>query len=385
MPSLRVMLDQLLAPVPGGIGRYATEMTRELIAGAPDGWDVVGVVSAVSAADAARVVARLPGLARVARLPVSRRIASLAWSRGFLTGLVDEPLYAPGLFAPVRAARPAGSEGQTSVTVHDTVPWTHPELLTPHGAAWHRAMTTRAWEGADAIFVTTAAIRDALTTILGPREGVYLAPAAPSPALSLGDDADARALALGLPERYLLSVGTLEPRKGLSALVGALALPETQGLPLLVVGPTGWGRLDLARVAADAGLQPGRVRPLGWLDDADLAVVMARATVFVYPSYAEGFGLPILEAFSFGVPVVHSDDPALVEVAGGVGVVVPRLPFPEFCPAIARAVGMTLSKLGEASAASDRRARARAFSWRRSAASIWSVHLALTTQGNPGG
>jgi glycosyltransferase involved in cell wall biosynthesis len=112
---------------------------------------------------------------------------------------------------------------------------------------------------------------------------------------------------------------------------------------------------------------------------------MARATVFVYPSYAEGFGLPILEALSFGVPVVHSDDPALVEVAGGVGVVVPRLPFPEFCPAIARAVGMSLSNLGEESAASDRRARARAFSWRRSAASIWSVHLALTTQGKPGG
>ena len=124
------------------------------------------------------------------------------------------------------------------------------------------------------------------------------------------------------------------------------------------------------------------MRPLGRLDDADLAVVLDRATLFVYPSLAEGFGLPIVEAFKFGLPVIHSDDPALVEVAAGASLVVERPAAPTddaaYTDRLAAAIGRVLSD-GELSArlgvlASD---RARAFSWRDSAERVWQLHADL--------
>ena len=149
--------------------------------------------------------------------------------------------------------------------------------------------------------------------------------------LTLPVDADVRAAALALPSQYLLSVGTLEPRKGIAPLIRSLAQTGSVDLPLLIVGQAGHGDLDVAAIAAEAGLPPGRVRMLGYLPDADLAVVLDRASVFVFPSLAEGFGLPVIEAFHFGTPVVHSDDPAVLEVSAGAGVSVP-LEDPEGYP-----------------------------------------------------
>ena len=124
------------------------------------------------------------------------------------------------------------------------------------------------------------------------------------------------------------------------------------------------------------------MRPLGRLVDGDLAVALDRATLFVYPSVAEGFGLPIVEAFKFGLPVIHSDDAALVEVAAGASVVVER-PAPgeddePYAERLAAAIGRVLSD-AELSArlrvlASD---RARAFSWRDSAERVWQLHADL--------
>ena len=88
-------------------------------------------------------------------------------------------------------------------------------------------------------------------------------------------------------------------------------------LPLLVVGQPGWGGVDLSARARALGLVDGRVRELGRLSDPDVAVVLSRAAALLMPSRAEGFGLPVLEAMHLGVPVIASDAPALVEVAGG--------------------------------------------------------------------
>ena len=125
-----------------------------------------------------------------------------------------------------------------------------------------------------------------------------------------------------LPGQYILAVGTLEPRKGFDILLDALAL----GLPArplsAVVGQPGWGGTDVAAEAARRGIAD-RVRVLGRLSDDELAAVLAGATASVVPSRAEGFGLPLLEAMSRGVPIIHSDVPALVEVAGGTGICVP--------------------------------------------------------------
>ena len=136
-------------------------------------------------------------------------------------------------------------------------------------------------------------------------------------------------------------------------------------------------------MAAAAGLPEDRVRPLGRLEDADLAVVLDRATLFVYPSLAEGFGLPIVEAFKFGLPVIHSDDPALVEVAAGASLVVERAAS---CHGRRRATPTaSRPRSGGCCPTASSRARlgvlasdrARAFSWRDSAERVWQLHADL--------
>jgi glycosyltransferase involved in cell wall biosynthesis len=127
---------------------------------------------------------------------------------------------------------------------------------------------------------------------------------------------------LDLPARYVLAVGTIEPRKGIDVLVDAVAALE--GTVLVLAGQPGWGGIDPVALAAERGLPADRLRVLGKVTDAELATVLRRADVLAVPSLAEGFGLGLLEAMAAGVPVVHTDVPALAEVAGGAGVMVPR-------------------------------------------------------------
>jgi glycosyltransferase involved in cell wall biosynthesis len=197
--------------------------------------------------------------------------------------------------------------------VHDAVPWTFPETLTARGVRWHRAMVERAALTADLLVVPTQAVADALARHLPLRE-VLVVGEGVSASLALPADAEERAARLALPERFLLSVATLEPRKGLRELVTALA--DVPGLPLYCAGQTGWGDAGIAAGPADVHL-------LGQVSDADLAVLISRATALVVPSYDEGFGLPLLEGMSLGTPVLTSDAPALVEVAGGAALAVP--------------------------------------------------------------
>jgi glycosyltransferase involved in cell wall biosynthesis len=226
-------------------------------------------------------------------------------------GTGPDVVHAPTLLLPPRRGRPL------VVTIHDAVPWTHPETLTPRGVRWHRAMAARAAGSADAVVVPTRAVEQILRRHLElPRvevigEGVTAALA------SLPADAAERRRRLDLPTGgYLLSLATVEPRKGLDVLLAALADPAGPDLPLLVVGQPGWGDVDPMRMATDLGLADGRVRLLGRLSDDDLSVALAGATALVVPSRAEGFGLPVLEGMSAGVPVVTSEAPALLEVGG---------------------------------------------------------------------
>ena len=374
MTRLHVVLDQMVAPVPGGIGRYTVELTRALIRRAPEGADVDGLVSAVSASTRAAVADQLPGISGVTALPLERRLLARAWQAGLVTGVPRGSVHAPSLLAPLGRA----GARRTAVTVHDAVPWTHPETLTPRGVAWHRAMAERAARFADAIVVPTHAVAEELREYVDFGDRVRVIGGAVAEAIAVPPDADARAAALGLPPEYVVAVGTLEPRKGLGALIRALSSPRAPSVPLVVVGPAGWGDVDVEQAARDAGLEPGRVITTGKVSDADLAVALSRADAFVMPSLAEGFGLPVLEAMSLGTPVIHSDVPALDEVAGGAGFMIADGTPDDRPERIAEALADVLGDDDlRWSLAARGLERSRAYSWSDSADRVWSLHAEL--------
>ncbi|OJX62615.1 MAG: hypothetical protein BGO95_07785 [Micrococcales bacterium 73-13] len=377
MSELRVVLAQLLAEVPGGIGRYAAELAAALVETAPEGREVVGVVPAATAEALDRVRAAVPGLERIAALPRSGRALALAWQLGSVSRAALPPgsaTHGTSLLTPL-ARRRGGSVVVT--TIHDAVPWTHPETLTRFGAQWHRTMGRRAQRFADAVVVPSRAVADELAERLDLGDRVHVIGGAPSARLAVRADAEARARRLGLPSGYVLAVGTLEPRKGLDALIAAMAHPEAPDLPLVVAGPRGWGDVDLDSLAAAAGLPAGRLLATGRIDDEDLAVVYDRATAFAMPSRAEGFGLPVVEAMRLGVPVVHSDAPALVEVAGAAGVAVPLAPADGYPARLAAALAEAVEPARAAELRAAGLARAADFSWRRSAQAVWALHAGL--------
>jgi glycosyltransferase involved in cell wall biosynthesis len=164
-----------------------------------------------------------------------------------------------------------------------------------------------------------------------------------------------------LPERYVLAVGTIEPRKGIDVLIDAMS--RFDGPPLLLAGQPGWGGVDPSGRA---------VRLLGRVSDTELGALLRGASVLAVPSLAEGFGLPLLEAMAAGVPVVHSDAPALVEVAGGAGITVPRGDAGALADALREVLG---SPARAAELASAGRTRATAFTWRAAAEAVWALHV----------
>ena len=380
MITLRVIVDQMVAPVPGGVGRYTEELTRALIRSAPAECEVEGIVSSSSPAQYELIEAALPGLANLHKTTLARRELATAWHLGVTASSGTGMIHAPGLLAPLRRHVRAVDGTQIAVTIHDVLAWTHPSSLTPATVAWTKGMLKRARKHADAIVVPSHAVARQLTEImdLGDRVRVIGGAVGSQLVLPAIPIVEERLQALGLPSQYILTSGSLDPRKAVTALITALGLPGAPDLPRIVLGPDTWGELDLAAVADEAGLEPGRVRAISGLSDSDLAVVIARASVFVYPSLEEGFALPIIEAFHLGTPVVHSDAPALVEAAGDAGVMVERADAKGYPARLADAVNRVLGDSvlrGRMSVFGGDRSRA--FSWRDSAERVWQLHADL--------
>ncbi len=166
-----------------------------------------------------------------------------------------------------------------------------------------------------------------------------------------------------LPSRFLLSVGTLEPRKNLSRVLAAFAsLPAEQRrqTPLLLAGMPGWGETTPA-AAIQKALDDGTIRRLGYVPSHDLPGLYALASGFVYVSLYEGFGMPVLEAMAAGTPVLTANVSATHEVAAGAAL--------EVDPHSQDAIRHGLEQLIEADhaqAVCRGRRRAEQFSWQRS-------------------
>jgi glycosyltransferase involved in cell wall biosynthesis len=376
--TLRVILDQIVAPVPGPLGRYTRDLGRAIVAAAPRGCDVEAIVSSSPPDDYDRVLQEIPGLSGLYKTTLARRELAAAWQLGLTTSPGAGMIHGTTLFAPLRKHDREADGNQVVVTVHDVLAWTHPEALSAASVAWQKAMLKRARRHADAVVVPTHALADQLGMIADFGDRIRVIGTAPRSGLVIGPDAPLRAARLGLPADYVAVPGTLEPRKGLVDVFAAFARPGVPEAPIVVIGPESWGDQHVITVAEEYGLDPARIRILDDLETADLAVVIEGANAFIAPSHDEGSGTSLIEAFSLATPVIHSDAPAYLEVSAGAGLAVPVGTGERYADRLAAAITsvVTDSSLANrlAVAGGD---RSRAFSWRDAGERVWQLHADL--------
>lgn len=208
------------------------------------------------------------------------------------------------------------------ITVHDLSFYLFPETKTEEALRYYR-QTERAVNNAEGIIAVSETTRQDLQRVLGVPPGrVEVIYHGVDEQYHVMEDRAAVASFCresGLPDSFMLWVGTLEPRKNLECLFQALALacrrlpPEKQ--QLVVVGPMGWRFEQTRKLYERLGLKD-RVIFFGPAGESDLALLYNAAWAFVFPSLYEGFGMPPLEAMACGTPVLASSTPALKEVLG---------------------------------------------------------------------
>ncbi len=272
----------------------------------------------------------------------------------------DEFLWSPANTGPLAVTRQA-------VTIHDLSVLDHPEWFAPRFRLWYMFLLPRLARTARNVLTVSEHSRQSLIRRFGlPEEkvtavynGVNLRQFHPC------DPAPVRAK-YELGERYILFVGSLEPRKNLERLLQAwVRLSDIRNLELVIAG----SRADAFRPVSLSG-SSRRTRFLGYVPEEDLPALYAGATFFIMPSLFEGFGLSVLEAMACGAPVITSHAGALPEVVGDAALQVD----PTSVEGMAE-VMRTL--LAHEDLRSDLRhkglERACKFSWERSAAQIWDV------------
>jgi len=188
---------------------------------------------------------------------------------------------------------------------------------------WHfRLMLPRSVRRADRIIVNSDAVRqDLIETFQVPESKIRLIPLGLEPKFRPSTPAEAGRFRQehSLPERFFLYLGNLEPKKNIPSLLRAFfALKKDGGLAhkLVIVGKLGWRHRRIFQWIRDLNLEEDVIF-LGFLPDEDVPVVYSLADVFVFPTFAEGFGLPPLESMACGTPVITSDLPTMRETTGG--------------------------------------------------------------------
>jgi glycosyltransferase involved in cell wall biosynthesis len=181
-----------------------------------------------------------------------------------------------------------------------------------------------------------------------------------------------------LPERFMLHVGTLQPRKNLLVLLEAMALLDRPDLPLYLVGGKGWYYDEIFARVEELGLQQ-QVNFAGYVADETLSLWYNAATLLVFPSLYEGFGMPILEALASGTPVVAAAVSALPEAGGEAA----RYFQPEDAPGLVRQMLAVLDRPEEAATMRETGfLHASTYSWAAAGQAMGKVyHRALTSDG----
>ena len=286
-----------------------------------------------------------------------------------ITGPLDV-FYSPDFVLPptLRATR-------TLLTVHDLSFLHHPDAFVPSLREYLERVVPRSVARTDRVLADSESTRDDLIAHFGtPPEKVQVLYCGVGtrfhPEKEPGEQERLRDK-YNIESPYVLSVGTLQPRKNYVRLIKAFANLPLTNLPLVIAGGQGWLYED---VFAEAEKHGDCVRVLGFVDDADLPALLRNATLFAFPSLYEGFGLPVLEAMACGVPVVCSNASSLPEVAGDAALTIDPLD----ADALAEAMSRALADAALRKEMIDRGlAQAARFTWEKAARQLLGLFEAL--------
>ena len=312
-----MVVEQMWQPVPGGSGTYITNLAHSLRA---QGVKVAGIAARRSHNDPGASAVGLETMpVRYANLP--RPALYESWNR-LHSPLAEANLPASDLVHATTWAVPP-TRKPLVVTVHDLAFLRNPEHFTKRGNSYFRKSLQRTINEAQAVIVPSQATADDCYEAGINPERVHVIPHGVSVQEVSASQIDLFRTAYGLSRPYVLWTGTREPRKNLPGLLHAFSriAGEFPQLDLVLVGPSGWGDDAVERQLIQA-IGTSRVHVLGHLAQDTLQQAYAGARAFVFPSYWEGFGLPVLEAMAHSVPVVTSLGTSTAEVAGDCGILV---------------------------------------------------------------
>jgi glycosyltransferase involved in cell wall biosynthesis len=271
---------------------------------------------------------------------------------------------------------PFAWRGRTVVTVYDLSFLRFPETFNRGNRVYLSTFTPPSLRRADRVITISEDARRDVIELCG------VAPERVTPILLAADErfrpaptpeVEAFRARHGLPERFVLYLGTLQPRKNVETLVRAYALLRERGSDdhvLVLAGPRGWQYEPIYELVHQLGLSASVKLP-GFVPDDQQALWYSSAAVFAFPSRYEGFGLPLLEAMACGAPVVSSSASSLPEVVGDAGLLVDPADVEGWTSALCQLLEDE-PRRRELSAAGQ--ARARRFSWRRLALETVQVY-----------
>lgn len=328
-----------------GVGVYADRLVRSLLA-----QDPVNTYALFLAEDDQTIAA--PNLTKVV-LPHSTSIGpNRLWENFVLPGYLRRnrfdiyfcPAYVLPIVRQSRRRRHPSRMPKMVVTIHDLVSYHYPETFTWKMRLWQRLFVSNAVRVADCILADSAATKadihrfyslpDDIVKVVHLPIDKKFRPLTNDPGLN-----DARAR-YGLPSKFILSVGTLEPRKNVVRLAQAYALlpPDIRAhYPLVLAGGLGWMSDGIKREIEMLHLQD-QIKFLGYVEQSELPLLYNLATIFAYPSLYEGFGAPPVEAMACGTPVLASRASSLPEVVGDAGLLADPFDVQELSSSLLRLI-----------------------------------------------
>jgi glycosyltransferase involved in cell wall biosynthesis len=264
-----------------------------------------------------------------------------------------------------------------AVTVHDISPFVHPEFYSVKRRIWHSiAGYRRALHRADVVFAVSEYTKSDLVQFFGlaPAKVQVVYPGIDHEKFHQNLDAARRQevrARYSLPEKFVLSISTLEPRKNILTLVRAFSHVRDPDMHLVIAGRRGWLYEEIFRAIATSPARE-KIHYVDYVDEDDKPFLISLAAVVCYPSFHEGFGFQIVEAMACGVPVITSARTSMPEVAGGAAMLVEPYQLTDLVGALNAVLDSPSLRATYVARGIE---RARHFSWHATASKICAILL----------